>query len=322
MDDIWDDSNYDVECWDDKETGNFIFNCGQERNVTDFEEIDVFGTACYLPEESSDEYKQGVQHVRGSIFLNELTQIHGMENERGDNTLNNENTTTNINNNYSSSNNNNNDDSSNNNDSNNNININKHNNGNLKRKALNNNIIRSTKRKTEHDDKLCSVCFINDIKYRFPCCGKLYCSALCFKKHDKESCLAKMSSYNNFSEEEIEGIQPNEAYHFSTDGRRGPRHHKRLFSTCGNKEEEIREEDSDVEEYCLTEDQKNKIKNDLTLKWLLKNDYVRSVFREFVLAKDKVTYLSQYIGDPTIVQVFDQIMKSLEGGQETSDSCY
>ncbi|KYO00155.1 hypothetical protein PGSY75_0916900 [Plasmodium gaboni] len=62
----------------------------------------------------------------------------------------------------------------------------------------------------------------------------------------------------------------------------------------------------------LTEEQKKKLKEDHTLKILLKNNYVRSVFKQFTLSNDKIAYLSHYINDPTIVQVIDQIMKTID----------
>ncbi|SPJ10240.1 conserved Plasmodium protein, unknown function [Plasmodium sp. DRC-Itaito] len=62
----------------------------------------------------------------------------------------------------------------------------------------------------------------------------------------------------------------------------------------------------------LTEEQKKKLKEDHTLKILLKNNYVREVFKQFTLSNDKIAYLSHYINDPTIVQVIDQIMKTID----------
>ncbi|KYN98457.1 hypothetical protein PRSY57_0914900 [Plasmodium reichenowi] len=62
----------------------------------------------------------------------------------------------------------------------------------------------------------------------------------------------------------------------------------------------------------LTEEQKKKLKEDHTLKILLKNNYVREVFKQFTLSNDKIGYLSHYINDPTIVQVIDQIMKTID----------
>eukprot|EP00919_Chromeraceae_sp_WS-2016_P063618 GHVR01150495.1.p1 GENE.GHVR01150495.1~~GHVR01150495.1.p1 ORF type:complete len:162 (-),score=21.49 GHVR01150495.1:481-966(-) len=36
----------------------------------------------------------------------------------------------------------------------------------------------------------CSICSSNDGRYKFRCCGLLFCSCNCFKLHDKDACDA------------------------------------------------------------------------------------------------------------------------------------
>ncbi|SOV76321.1 conserved Plasmodium protein, unknown function [Plasmodium sp. gorilla clade G3] len=80
-----------------------------------------------------------------------------------------------------------------------------------------------------------------------------------------------------------------------------------------NNNENFESSDDYTDDYdILTEVQKKKLKEDHTLKILLKNNYVRAVFKQFTLSNDKIAYLSHYINDPTIVQVIDQIMKTID----------
>ncbi|CAG9480526.1 conserved Plasmodium protein, unknown function [Plasmodium vivax] len=153
--------------------------------------------------------------------------------------------------------------------------------------------------KKQKEQNTCVVCLQNGVaKYKFVCCCEGYCSVACFKKHDKEACLEeqrKKASRLNV---------PN-----SLDSQNGE--HKK--GEAEERGDNRKEDDEESEEDLLTEDQKMKLKEDITLRMLLKNNYVRSVFKHLTTSKDKIAYLSNYINDPTIVQVVDQIMKSVEG---------
>ncbi|GAB65743.1 hypothetical protein PCYB_072450 [Plasmodium cynomolgi strain B] len=152
--------------------------------------------------------------------------------------------------------------------------------------------------KKQKEQNTCVVCLQNGVaKYKFVCCCEGYCSIPCFQRHDRKACLEKqrkVSRLNTLSNVESQNGE----------------HRKSQVEERGDKPTE---DDEESDEDLLTEDQKVKLKEDITLRILLKNNYVRSVFKHFTTSKDKIAYLSNYINDPTIVQVVDQIMKSVEG---------
>lgn len=285
MDDLGYYCNYDEGCWDNNHTEEFFSNFDQAGILTNCEQTNFLENEFYLPEEYTEEHKETTLQFDVPFITTELAKINKLDND------------VNI------------------------VSNNSENNNNnkricIKRKAPNYNTSRFTKQKIQQNDKICSVCFVADTKYKFPCCEEFYCSAACFKKHNKVDCLEKSRTddYNDFKIEGDKAYSTNEEDAISNNRKTYHNNRNQEYKHFKNETVESYSEDSDIEEYCLTEDQKNKIKNDLTLKLLLKNNYVRSVFREFLSARDKITYLSHYISDPAIVHVMDQIMKSIEEG--------
>ncbi|ANQ07288.1 Uncharacterized protein PCOAH_00017480 [Plasmodium coatneyi] len=153
--------------------------------------------------------------------------------------------------------------------------------------------------KKQKEQNTCVVCLQNGgVKYRFVCCCKGYCSVACFQRHDKKACLEEQSKNASRLNAQNNIECPN-----------GECRKSQVEERSDNPTEDEEESEEDL----LTEEQKAKLKEDITLRMLLKNNYVRSVFKHFTTSKDKIAYLSNYINDPTIVQVVDQIMKSVEG---------
>ncbi|EUD67992.1 hypothetical protein C922_01604 [Plasmodium inui San Antonio 1] len=153
--------------------------------------------------------------------------------------------------------------------------------------------------KKQKGQDTCVVCLQHGVvKYKFVCCREGYCSVPCFQKHDRKACLEEQRN----KVRKLNALRSVES--------QNSKHRK---SDVEERADNATEDDEDSEDDFLTEDQKVKLKEDITLRMLLKNNYVRSVFKHFTTSKDKIGYLSNYINDPTIVQVVDQIMKSVEG---------
>ncbi|CRG99380.1 conserved Plasmodium protein, unknown function [Plasmodium relictum] len=164
-----------------------------------------------------------------------------------------------------------------------------------KRKVYNDSIFNNKKVKKNED--LCIICLKNEKKYKFTCCYEYYCSLQCFNKHNKKECLKKKK--NKLNETKNANNYDNNN---STNNN---------FYALNNNN--IYESNEDyTEDNILTEEQKLKLKEDLELKLLLKNKYVRSVFNQFISSNDKISYLSHYVNDPVIIQVIDQIMKTID----------
>ncbi|KJP88636.1 hypothetical protein AK88_01716 [Plasmodium fragile] len=159
--------------------------------------------------------------------------------------------------------------------------------------------------KKQKEQNTCIVCLQNGVaKYKFVCCSEGYCSVPCFQRHDRKACLEEQRNKVNRLNE-LSNLHSEKEQHGK--------------SQVEEEEQEERgdnptEDDEESEEDLLTEEQKVKLKEDITLRMLLKNNYVRSVFKQCTTSKDKIAYLSNYINDPTIVQVVDQIMKSVDAG--------
>ncbi|CAA9987440.1 conserved Plasmodium protein, unknown function [Plasmodium knowlesi strain H] len=153
--------------------------------------------------------------------------------------------------------------------------------------------------KKQKEQNICVVCLQNGVvKYKFVCCYGGYCSVACFQRHDKKACLEEQGKNDN-KLNEVNNLEFQKYEHKKS----------QVDERGDNPTEDEEESDEDL----LTEEQKVKLKEDIRLRILLKNNYVRSVFKNFTTSKDKIAYLSNYINDPTIVQVVDQIMKSVEG---------
>lgn len=131
---------------------------------------------------------------------------------------------------------------------------------------------------------------LNSTKYKFTCCYEYYCSLVCYRTHNTKECFEKNKKKLNLD--------------------KNSNHNSVFNSEC----HQIRETDDtdNAEPVLLSEKQKNRLKEDLALRLLLKNNYVRSIFKQFTISKDKITYLSHCINDPTIVQVIDHIMKTID----------
>ncbi|CRG96718.1 conserved Plasmodium protein, unknown function [Plasmodium gallinaceum] len=164
-----------------------------------------------------------------------------------------------------------------------------------KRKICNDSIFNN--KKVKNNENLCIICLKNEKKYKFTCCYEYYCSLQCFNKHNKKDCCKKKKK------------KLNEIKNTNSDNH-GSLINNNFYVLNNNK---IYESNEDyTEDNILTEEQKYKLKEDLELKLLLKNKYVRSIFKQFTSSNDKISYLSHYINDPTIIQVIDQIMKTID----------
>ncbi|SBS85414.1 conserved Plasmodium protein, unknown function [Plasmodium ovale] len=171
-----------------------------------------------------------------------------------------------------------------------------------KRKGSNDSAVYIKKSKK---NEVCIVCLQNEKKYKFTCCYDYYCSIACFNRHNKKECLEAQKKWE-INKGSFEKCNKN---------RYSSRNNQMEENTSKSIYENVQaDEITNFEENThLTDEQKIKLKEDLALKLLLKNNYVRSVFKQFSTANDKIGYLSHYINDPTIVQVVDQIMKTIDG---------
>ncbi|CAD2102966.1 hypothetical protein YYG_02708 [Plasmodium vinckei petteri] len=165
----------------------------------------------------------------------------------------------------------------------------------------NNGITQNRKRKGQTDESnnkkhkrrsSCIICSKNTTKYKFACCREYYCSLVCYRTHNTKDCFEK-------NKKNSDKTNSNQNHGFNSES-----HQTRQTDGTDNAD--------NTEPVLLSEEQKNRLKGDLALRLLLKNNYVRSIFKQFTISKDKITYLSHYINDPTIVQVIDHIMKTID----------
>ncbi|SBT70944.1 conserved Plasmodium protein, unknown function [Plasmodium malariae] len=177
-----------------------------------------------------------------------------------------------------------------------------------KRKVINDSSHKGNKKLKKND--LCIVCMQNERKYKFTCCYEYYCSVPCFNKHNQKECLdQRRKKLCMLQVESMNGDSPSTPT--ATLAATTYSNNDNFFFSYYEQNEKSSCPDY-IQSECLTNEQKHKLKEDLALKLLLKNNYVRSVFKQFSLSNDKISYLSHYINDPTVVQVIDQIMKTIE----------